>query len=109
VRDSVLRVLKEAGYRVIVAKDGEEAVELFRQHSSEISLLVSDMVMPRMSGRDAYEAMLRMSPQLCVLFTSGYSLGGDAQDFVLLDGMHMIQKPYDADTLLRRIREVIDG
>jgi two-component system cell cycle sensor histidine kinase/response regulator CckA len=109
VRESVLRVLKEAGYRVLVAKDGEEAVELFREHSSEISLLVSDMVMPRMSGRDAYEAMLRMSPQLCVLFTSGYSLGGDASDFVLLDGMHMIQKPYDADTLLRKIREVIDG
>ncbi len=108
VRESVIRVLTEAGYDVLAAVDGAQALELFHEHGDSISLFVSDMVMPRMSGRDAYAEMARRRPGLRVLFTSGYSLGAST-DFVLRDGMHIIHKPYDADTLLRRIREVLDG
>ncbi|MDX2175674.1 MAG: PAS domain S-box protein [Candidatus Sumerlaeia bacterium] len=109
VRLSVIRVLEEAGYRVLAAENGEVAVRLHEEHRERIKMLVSDLVMPRMGGREAARLIRAKEPALPVLFTSGYSLGASSFDLTMDESFHMIQKPYDADLLLRRMREILDG
>ena len=72
VRHFSQRVLEDAGYRLLTATDGEEAVQLFRQHRDEISLCVFDVIMPKMTGRVAFEAVLSMDPNAKVVFCSGH-------------------------------------
>jgi CheY-like chemotaxis protein len=103
------RILKDLGYTVLTATNGEEAVETFRRHRDEISLAVLDVVMPKMGGKDAYEAMRKENPGLKVLFMSGYS--GDAihEAFVLRPDTAFMGKPFTISTLARNVREVLDG
>ena len=101
------RTLKELGYNVLVARDGEEAVEIFRRNQ-EIDLAVLDAAMPRMGGKEAFDAMRGGNPRLKAIFISGYSAGGIHESFVLITGTPFLQKPFGPATLARKIREVLD-
>jgi CheY-like chemotaxis protein len=109
VRNMVERTLKTYGYRVLAARDGEEAVVIFRRHGKEITMAVLDVVMPKMGGKQAYDEMKKILPGFKVLFLSGYSADAIHESFVLHPGIPFLQKPFGPDTLARKVREVLDG
>jgi CheY-like chemotaxis protein len=106
--DLTLQLLAEKGYRVLTARDGLEAVQLFASHITEIDLVLMDVIMPRMSGRAAYDQIRAIAPDLPVIFVTGYS--GEALDAPLTKrpDFHLIRKPYAADALFTKIRQVLD-
>ena len=108
VRALVVKILERAGYGVVVAKNGYEAVEVFQNHRERISLLLLDVVMPGMGGHEAYERIERIESGLPVIFTSGYSENAVHTDFVLHEGLKLLQKPYSPDALLVLVRQVLD-
>lgn len=108
VRNMMEQTLKSYGYRVLVARDGEEAVDIFRLHEKEIAIAVLDVVMPKKGGKQAYDEMIATNPGLKVLFLSGYSANAIHESFVLLPGLPFLQKPFVPDVLARKVREVLD-
>jgi len=109
VRNVAVRILEEAGYTVLAAVDGEDAVEVFKTHVGEISLVLLDVVMPKRSGRQVRDEITKMNPDVAVLFTSGYSPNATHTRFVQDEGTHLIQKPYDPQSLLHKLREILDN
>jgi PAS domain S-box-containing protein len=107
IRNLAERSLRGYGYEVLVAGDGVEAVALCEAHP-EIAIAVLDVVMPRMGGKEALDAMRRLRPDLKALFTSGYSTDRIHESFVLLPGIEFLPKPYGPASLARRVREVLD-
>jgi len=108
VRTMLEQTLKSYGYRVLVARDGKEAVDIFRLEGKGIAMAVLDVVMPKMGGKQAYDEMLAMIPGLKVLFLSGYSSNAIHDDFVLHPGIPFLQKPFGPESLARKVREVLD-
>ena len=108
VRRLAVTVLTRAGYRLLVARDGAEAIGLLEEDGEAIDLAVLDVVMPRKSGREVYEAVKARDPRIPVLFCSGYSYS--ALDAHLPDGAGaIIQKPYEPQDLLRQVRAALDA
>jgi CheY-like chemotaxis protein len=107
IRTLAERILTGFGYTVLVARDGEEAIELFRQNK-EIALAVLDVVMPRMGGKEAFEEMHKQNPRFKGIFMSGYSADAIHDSFVLIPGMLFLQKPFGPTILARKVREVLD-
>lgn len=107
-------VLEGLGYKVLMACNGEEALEMFSAQQKQIDMLLFDVVMPRMSGHEAYEKIHSISPQIPVIFMTGYSTETvqsrflKQNDFVEKTGTPLIQKPYNIEALGRKIREVLD-
>ncbi len=99
--------LNSLGYNVLSASNGIEAVEIFKQRFHEIDLVILDLAMPKMGGRDAYYEMKRIEPTIKAIFISGYSLGGSQTDFISKEDLVLIQKPYSFDTLAFKIREIL--
>ncbi|MCF7668511.1 MAG: PAS domain S-box protein [Verrucomicrobia bacterium] len=108
VRDLAARVLASAGYKVITARDGQEAVNLFKAHAPEIELALLDVIMPKLSGKLVHETIKHLNPETRVIFTSGYSTNAIHTNFIIDDGISLLQKPYASDTLLRQVRSVLD-
>ncbi|NOY80274.1 MAG: PAS domain S-box protein [Kiritimatiellaeota bacterium] len=109
VRRTAERILERAGYTVYTARDGAEALGLFADHSQDIALALLDVVMPGLGGREVYERFRAINPRLRVLFSSGYSENAIHTRFILDRGLQLLRKPYDRKTLLRYVREVLDG
>ncbi len=109
VRKLTERALTGYGYRVLIARDGAEAVDIFRRHGHEIAMAVLDVVMPKMGGKQVYEEVADASPRLKVLFLSGYSADAVHERFVLHPGLAFLQKPFDLPSLIRKVREVLDS
>ncbi|MBE0586381.1 MAG: PAS domain S-box protein [Desulfofustis sp.] len=101
-------ILEGAGYRVLVGHDGEEAVQQFKTHADEIDMVLLDVVMPKLGGFSAYEQIKEIRPKVRAIFTSGYSVNAIHADYVLYDGLHLLQKPCGRDDLLRKVRSVLD-
>ncbi len=108
VRDLVTKFLQGQGYRVLSAARGSQALEL-AQGSARIDLLLSDVILPSMNGRQIYEQLLAGRPELRVLFMSGYTENIIAPHGVLEEGFHFVQKPFSLRELARKIRETLDG
>ena len=109
LRRAVLRALEGAGYTVVAARSGEDALRIARQHRGDIHLLLTDVVMPRMGGKELAEDLTRARPALKVLYMSGYSANAITRHGVLDSGMRLLAKPFTADELTRRVRDVLDG
>ena len=109
VRDFVTRVLERAGYTVLAADGAEHAVWLLRQDPTRIDLLLSDVVMPRMNGRELADLLSRERPGLPVLFMSGYTDSTIAQHGVLDASTHFLHKPFTPDQLLTGIWRALSG
>jgi PAS domain S-box-containing protein len=107
VRDLVSRTLRRAGYTVMVAEHGDEALAISRTHVGPIDLMVTDVVMPRMNGSDLANRLVLERPGLRVLFVSGYP--SEALDLRggLESGMEYLQKPFTPSVLLDRVRELL--
>jgi two-component system, cell cycle sensor histidine kinase and response regulator CckA len=108
VRELAERILKQAGYTVLAAKDGEEAVALFKENADGVALLLLDVVMPNLGGHEAFEQIRGIRPGIPALFSSGYSEQAVHTNFVLHEGLQLIQKPYAPNALLRKVREILD-
>lgn len=107
VRRLVGRVLESAGYTVILAKDGEEALEAFFANPDRIDLLLLDVVMPKRNGREVFEEVQARAPRP-VLFTSGYSADELPTEFLSQHGLFVLPKPYSPDRLLEQVRTTLD-
>jgi CheY-like chemotaxis protein len=108
VRNLARQALQARGYRVLEAADGEEALRLCRQYTGRIHLLLSDVVMPRMSGRELRQQMAHLSPNTRVIFTSGYTDDAIVRHGVQQAESDFLQKPFTINGLLRKVREVLD-
>jgi CheY-like chemotaxis protein len=102
-------VLKEKGYRVLEASRGEGALGLAEQYWGQIDLLVTDVVMPQMSGRELARRLLDLHPQIKVLYISGYADNTVWYQDGLDSGVAFLQKPFSPEALARKVREVLDG
>jgi CheY-like chemotaxis protein len=102
-------MLERLGYRVITAATPGEAIRLARESSDEIRLLITDVVMPEMNGRDLARNLLSLYPDLARLFMSGYTADVIAHHGVLDDGVHFLQKPFSARELAAKVREALDA
>ena len=109
VRALVKIILTGAGYRVIEAKDGEDAVEKFRENASEIDLLVVDVVMPKKNGKEAFMEICAIKAQVKAIFVSGYTADIIDRNGLMQSGLHLITKPLLPSQLLAKVREVLDG
>jgi PAS domain S-box-containing protein len=105
VRELAKTALELAGYRVLVAADGAEAVEAFRRAESEVRLVVLDASMPRMSGRQAFEAIRAIEPGVRVLFASGYHGGGGLP--ASAPGTRVLHKPYTPSQLTAAVADLL--
>lgn len=104
VRTSVEQVLAQCGYQVLVAANGDEALRLVRRHHGAIHLLLVDLVMPGMNGREVVKQISPLQPQAQVLFVSGYGTGGEGEG---VDN-RIFRKPFTGGALARKVREVLD-
>jgi two-component system, cell cycle sensor histidine kinase and response regulator CckA len=109
VRRLLARVLEDAGYTVLHAADGRAGLELCHQYDGQIQLLITDVIMPEMSGPELVKSLTGMKQQPRVLFLSGYA--GDELERQGLDHTryHFLQKPFLGEALLRKVREVLGG
>jgi two-component system, cell cycle sensor histidine kinase and response regulator CckA len=101
-------MLEKQGYRVLTASTPGEAIRLAEKHTGEIHLLMTDVVMPEMNGRDLARRMLSLYPNLKCLFMSGYTADVIAHHGILEDGMHFLQKPFSRKDLAGKVREALD-
>jgi two-component system cell cycle sensor histidine kinase/response regulator CckA len=102
-------LLERSGYTVVEAVDGEDALAKFLEHRDEIMLVIVDVIMPRMNGRELYEEIIRVNPGMKVIFTSGYTADVFPKDEMAGKEMHFLAKPIVAGELLRYVRKVLDG
>ena len=108
VRTLARRVLEQAGYTVLAAAGGAEALETARRHDGPIHLLLTDVVMPEIGGRDLARRLGEVRPEVPVLYMTGYSDEAVARQGVLDPGTALIQKPFTPAALARKVREVLD-
>ncbi len=109
VRKLSHRVLEACGYQVLVAKDGFEALELCQANGHQIDLLMTDVVMPLMSGRELAEKILQTHSHIKILFTSGYTDDAVVKHGVRESEMNFIQKPFSLHELAQKVRELLDS
>ena len=108
VRNIITIVLKNFGYRVIEAVDGQDALDKFAATGKEIDLMILDVIMPRKSGKEVYDAVRAVRPDLAVLFVSGYTADIVHKKGIFEEGIEFLSKPVSPHDLLRKIREVLD-
>jgi CheY-like chemotaxis protein len=101
-------MLELQGYKVLLAATPGEAIVLAKEHAGEIHILITDVVMPEMNGRDLAQKLLSLYPNLKRLFMSGYTANVIAHHGVLDEGIHFIQKPFSMIDLAANVREVLD-
>ncbi len=101
-------ILNHLGYAIHTVKSGREAIDWYKKHFREIDLVVLDMIMPEMSGEEAFAAIKAINPRAKVLLSSGYSLAGQAERMLANGCAGFIQKPFDLQNFSRKIREVLD-
>lgn len=109
VRKLAREILETAGYDVLVADQGDEAMRLCIEDPQEIHLLLSDVVMPGASGKEVAERLISLRPEMKVLFMSGYTDEAIVHHGVLDSKVEFIQKPFSPAALCRRVREVLDS
>ncbi|HMA93835.1 MAG TPA: PAS domain S-box protein, partial [Polyangiaceae bacterium] len=109
VRELAAAMLKRLGYRALSAANGGEALLIAEQHRSSIALLLTDVVMPGMNGRDLSERLKMVHPEMRVLFTSGYTEDTIVRHGVMNETMHYIGKPYSLQSLAVKVRGVLDS
>ncbi len=108
VRELGARILSKHGYTVLQAPNGIEGLELFKKEAANISLVILDLIMPVMGGKECLEELLKIDPQVKVLIASGYSADSSMQETIQMGAKGFVGKPFGAIGLLRDVRRVLD-
>ena len=110
--DSVLdvgqKILRFMGYQVLAARDGEEAIEVYRDHREKIDLVILDLIMPKIEGGKVFDRLREISPEVKILIASGYSLEGQASQMLERGANGFIQKPFDMKQFSQSIRTILN-
>lgn len=109
VRSLVTQALLLDGFRVLAAQDGEQALALARREGACVTLLLTDVLMPGMSGRELAREVRRLLPGVAVLFISGGSESAPPSDLETIEGAAFLQKPFTPSTLLSQVRRILAG
>jgi signal transduction histidine kinase/CheY-like chemotaxis protein len=102
-------MLQQLGYTVVPARSGRDAIELYKKNSADIDLVALDVIMPDMSGRETYDHLKKIDPDIKVLLVSGYSLNRQIEELMNAGCCGFLQKPFDLIHLSQKIREVLDN
>jgi two-component system cell cycle sensor histidine kinase/response regulator CckA len=102
------QVLKKLGYEILTARHGKEAVEVYQQNRQRIAIVILDLTMPEMGGGETYDRLKEIDPDVKVLLSSGYSLGGQATEILNRGCDGFIQKPFSMRDLSQKLRQIID-
>ena len=110
--DMIIEVAEEMfeqlGYKVLIARSGKEAIEIYEENKEQVDIVLLDMIMPDMSGSDTYDRMKEFNPDIKVLLASGYSINGTATEIMDRGCDGFIQKPFKMKELSQKLREVLD-
>jgi CheY-like chemotaxis protein len=109
VRAVMRQVLERQGYAILEAPDGATALQVVAKHHGEIHLLLTDVVMPGVSGRELADHLVKLRPNIKVLYASGYTDDAIIHHGILEPGIAYLQKPFTRDALALKVREVLDG
>jgi CheY-like chemotaxis protein len=101
-------LLETIGYRVLTARNGREALDMFRQHRDKIALVILDMIMPELAGDRTFEALREIDPEVKVLLSSGYSIDGQARRILDRGCNGFIQKPFTLRDLSEKLKEMLN-
>jgi CheY-like chemotaxis protein len=102
------QMLTHGGYRVLTARNGNEALTVYEQRSAEIDLVITDVVMPGLNGKDLSAQLTLRRPELPILFASGYDFNFLEETLLSGEITRVIRKPYKTNELLKRVRELLD-
>jgi CheY-like chemotaxis protein len=108
IRELGMDVLGQAGYTVLTANDGEEALKVYRREHGRIDLIILDLIMPGMGGSKCLEELLKVNPQAQILIASGYSPDASTKGTLQSGAADFINKPYDTKQLLLLVRKILD-
>jgi CheY-like chemotaxis protein len=108
VRGIMARTLRDSGYAVLEAADGKEALEILEARGGDVSLIVADVVMPGLGGREMATRLAQRWPRVSVLFTSGYTGLDVVRRGLMEEGREFIQKPLAPEALIRKVRQMVD-
>ena len=109
ILDVTKKMLQSLGYNALTAKDGNEAVTIYEKEHESIDLVILDMIMPQVSGKEVFNRLKKTDPNVRVLLASGYSIKGQAREIMDRGCGGFIQKPFDSVELSRKIREILDA
>ncbi len=109
VRDLGKRILERSGYKVLTADNGKQALDIYRKEISKISLVILDLIMPEMGGKECLPKLLEINPHVKVLVASGYTSGGTLKGASEIGARGFVRKPYDIRRMLRDVRDVLDS
>ena len=107
VRDAAAGMLRELGYKVAICKDGTEALEYYRTAWRHVDLVILDMVMPEMRGRDTFIALRRINPRIKALLSSGYPINGEARNILDEGVVGFLQKPFRIAALSQMVAQAL--
>jgi CheY-like chemotaxis protein len=109
VRALIKGILKGSGYTVLEAADGKEALKISHQHRGRIHLLLTDVVMPHMSGRELAQKLAASRTDMKVLYMSGHTEDAIVRHGILVGEVNFLQKPFQSEVLMRKVRELLGG
>jgi DNA-binding NtrC family response regulator len=109
IRAFINEVLQSHGYRVLLAANGDQAVGIYKERSQDIDLVILDMVMPGMGGEETFLKMKKINPHIRALLSTGYSHDGRIGAILRKGVKGFIQKPYDFNQLLNKLRRILDA
>jgi CheY-like chemotaxis protein len=107
VSEMVTEMLESLGYRVHLCRDGQDAVAFYRESWREVDLVILDLIMPRLGGKDTFAALRAINPGVGVLVSSGFSVEGEAQSLLDLGALGFLQKPYQKTELAQKLQEAL--
>jgi polar amino acid transport system substrate-binding protein len=109
IREFMDSILRKFGFEVILARDGMDAIDLFKANSEKVDIIIMDMIMPKESGREAYEEIRKLRPGVMILFMSGYNPDMLRNKGFLDTGEEVLIKPIQPLDLVRKVRAVLDS